>query len=133
MAERRMHRTGKLRRWIAWLAVLAVLVHGLVPLGAAWASTNSEDALYSDLHQICTANGLIQVDGSPAAPSGKTGSGSLYCSFCLVHSLAVGTPATAAFVLPEKVRHEAHAVARQSEPEVWLSDPTLPRGPPALA
>jgi hypothetical protein len=123
-----------LNRWVAWLAILAVLVHGLIPMGAAWASSgSSENALQADLHQICTANGLIQLDGDPAIPSGKTASGSPYCSFCLVHSLAVGTPATAVLVLPEKIRHDGRPVAARSEPDTWLSDPTLPRGPPVPA
>ncbi|MEO5336654.1 MAG: DUF2946 family protein [Magnetospirillum sp. WYHS-4] len=116
------------RKWIVWLAVVALLVHGLVPLAAAWAASDGADSLSADLHKICTANGLQALDEGQAPPTDRAAA---TCVFCLVHSLAIGNPATASLALPAAPADESPAAATASHPDLWHSTPRLPRGPPA--
>lgn len=121
------------RKWIAWLAVVALFVHTLVPMGAAWIAPAADDPLAADLHRICTAQGLVTLNDGQQAPDGKTQAGSSTCVFCVVHSLALGTPILVTLAQPSVLVGDAPLASETGQFVAWKPGSVRARGPPAYA
>lgn len=87
------------RRFIAWLAMLAMGWGALAPAMAQAVVATSDDAAWV---QLCTASGMIwvQFDGGggvdgadPAAPASDGSSSAMKCPWCLLHGGVDALPA----------------------------------------
>lgn len=86
------------RRFVAWLAMLALLVTALAPtLTQAMVSGGERDGWL----QICSVSGMVWVKADTANPdeqqpaSGSSqGDASQHCAWCTLHGGMAGLPAT---------------------------------------
>ena len=121
-----MDRKSLLRRWAAWLAVWAVVLHALAP-GMAQAVVGWAEP---DLaHEICSSTGIVRL-AEPVADS-TGGTGFAHCDWCL---LDVAADLPAANPLRFDALPTADAPVAQPRPP-FVAVPwrrAQPRAPPAF-
>jgi len=117
------------RRVSAWLAVFALVLQTLLPVGQALALETAQDERYI---VICTVNGIeqhpISQEGTPIVPS-STGP----CSHCIAYGSVnfIAPLATASVILEPLNQPTAFVVVPQyRQVSIWRSQTRPSRAPP---
>ena len=134
-AFRRPGRRPGRRRATAWLAVLALVLQTLLPLGQILQAATADDTIY-----ICTANGLVPLDPVKHGPSGlpdepDTGSDDhlVACQVCTagLFGAAATAPDTVTLTLLPTSGVKGRGLSEAPVARHLLQSPP-PRGPPSL-
>jgi len=117
------------RRVLAWLAVFALVLQTLLPVGQALALETAQDERYI---VICTANGIeqhpITQEGTPIVP---TSAGP--CSHCIAHApVNFIAPLNTALVVVEPLNQSTAfvVVPQYRQVSIWRSQIRPSRAPP---
>jgi len=117
------------RRWVALLAVFALVAQVVVPFGHAMAFDAGVGVEYQ---VICTANGFKQIpvnaDGAPINPQVVAP-----CPFCFLTTapaLFVPTPDTTIVADVERAHVTFARPAAQHQASIWRGTPRPSRAPP---
>jgi len=130
LLTRQMHASLHLRRrWVTWLAVLALAAQIVVPFAHAVAFDAGVGVEYEI---ICTANGIKQIpvnsDGEPIDP--RVVAPCPFCSLTTAPVLFVPMPGTIIVTDHERVRITFARPAAQSQASIWRGTTRPSRAPP---
>jgi len=127
LADNRGMFTRSSRKWVAWIASLAVILAAWMPAAPAGASA-SIDALI--LGSICASHRPAE----PAVP-GKSGLSHSHCGFCVVgHSLILASPAEVPLATVGAPESLFRAIRNELLPRDGVAvHPLSPRAPPRVA
>ena len=118
------------RRWAAWLATWAVVLHALAPsMAQAMLRWSGPDLV----HEVCISTGIVRLADPVADDSRDGGTGfGLQCEWCLLDA-AADLPAAHALQLDSQPAVDTHlALSRAPRlAPVWRR--AQPRAPPSFA
>lgn len=88
-------------QWIAWIALLAILLAAFVQTVSHLPATGSNGFFWAE---ICSVNGMqsvkMAIDPAPVSSPGQTDNGLQHCSYCPTHAGSSAFMPTAAFEQP---------------------------------
>lgn len=125
-------RRSTLNKVGAWLAILAILVQGLMPVGSALASSWDDGATEI---LVCTANGIqsisLDANGAPIEPRALG-----TCPFCTLHVTAIPAEQnfdTSKVLFARQAATVFSSPVHQSTTNIWRATPAPSRAPPSLS
>lgn len=125
-----MSRKSLVRRWAAWLAVWAVVLHALAP-GMAQAVVGWAEP---DLaHEVCSSTGIVRLAEPVAEDSRDGGTGfGIHCEWCLF-DVAADLPAANLLRFDPPPTADAPVALPPAPVLAFPWRPAQPRAPPSFA